>query len=92
VGGCAPDVLQALDDLFLAPRRRRDCGTCCGPRHRRRVPCRVRAGKEADLDACFGSAPRHRVELGVRLEEDAAALRDAVDANVEPRGLLEHGV
>ena len=48
--------------------------------------------KEADLDARGRGRGGHRVELGVGLEKDAAPLRDAVHPDVEPLGLLEHGL
>ena len=93
VVGRAPRVVEARDDLLLAARGRRE---------RRRRPA---SGPSADVSQpAFGRAnrltstraaaamPRHLVELRVGEQEDAAALRDAVDAHVEPLGLLEHGL
>ena len=88
VGRGSSHVFDSLDDLLLPARRRRDDRACRRARHRGRVPRGIGTSEEADLDTGLGCHACHRVELVVRLEEDAASLRDPVHAHVETLRLL----
>ena len=86
--GGADAILEGRDDLLLAVRARGEPLVRAGAR--REAPRGVRTREQTDLDLRVGGLPRHLVELGIGLHEDAGALRHAMDANVEPLRLCEH--
>ncbi len=69
-----------------------DNRACRRAGRRGHAPAGVRPREQADLDARGGGRLGHRVELRVRVQEDARPLGDTVDADLEALGLLEHGV
>jgi hypothetical protein len=92
VSGRAADVVENLHDLLLSAGRGSEDGAGRGASCRRDVPARIRPCEEADLDLRCRGRLRHPVELGIRQQEDAAALRDAVDGDLKRVRLLEHGL
>jgi hypothetical protein len=88
----AADVVQARDHLLLPVRGGRDDRAGRRARHRRGAPGGVRPCEQGDLDARRSRRAGELVELGLGVHEDTASLRDAVHADVEPGGFLEHGV
>ena len=90
--GRPPRVVEARHDLLLTVRGRGDDTARRRARHRRDSPGGVRPREQADFHRRLRPEPRHLVELGVGEQEHAGPLRNAVHADVEPLGLLEHGL